>query len=140
MRKLCVFFHRARFFASLRHFTPFSLLPSLFWRSLLLTNFHCSFFIFLCSLLLFHFSSCSHDIFSCSISKFLAAPCSLFLIFLLPAPKLRFPCSLLPSLFQAMLLSPLGLKHHSPCSLFTPNGGSVMLVRSLDSMPVLKSG
>ncbi len=27
------------------HFTPFSLLPSIFWRSLLCTNFHCSFLI-----------------------------------------------------------------------------------------------
>ena len=30
---------------SLRHFTPFSLLPSIFRCSLLFTNFHCSFFI-----------------------------------------------------------------------------------------------
>ncbi len=86
---------------SLRNFTPFSLLPSIFQLSLLLCNFHCSFFISLCSLLLFNFSSCSLIISSapCSISQSFAAPCSLFQFFVLPAPRLRIPCSLLPSLF-----------------------------------------
>ena len=48
--------------------------------------------------------------------------------FVLPAPRLCVSCSLLPSLFWAMLLAPLGLKGHSSCSLITPNGGSVMKV------------
>ncbi len=111
---------------SLRHFTLFPLLPSVFQLSLLFSICHCSFFISLCSLLLLIFSSCSLIIFiaPCSISQFYAAPCSLFQIFVLPAPILRFPCSLLPSLFKAILLAPLGLKGHSPCSMITPNGGS----------------
>ena len=73
---------------SLRHFTPFSLLPSIFRRSLLCTNFHCSFFISLCSLLLLIFSSCSPiiSLAPCSISQFFAAPCYLFQIVVLPAP------------------------------------------------------
>ncbi len=113
---------------SLCHFTPFSLLPSIFWRLLLFTNFHCSFLISLCSPLLFNFLSCSLiiSLAPCSSSQFFVAPCSLFQIFVLPAPRLRFPGFLLPSLYEAMLLAPLGLKGHSPCSLITPNGGSLI--------------
>ncbi len=86
---------------SLRHFSPFSMLPSIFQHSLLFTNFHCSFFIFLCSLLLLIFSSCSLiiSLAPCSIYHFFAAPCSLFKICVLHAPRLCFPCSLLPSSF-----------------------------------------
>ncbi len=67
---------------SLRHFTLLSLLPSIFRRSLLLTNFHCSFFISPCSLLLFNFSSCS------LIILLLLAPFPKFL--LLPAASSKF--------------------------------------------------
>ncbi len=86
---------------SLRHFTPFSLLPSIFQRTLLFTNFHWSFFISPCSLLLFTFYPCSLiiSLAPCSISQFFTAPCSIFQICVLPAPRLRFPCSLPPSLF-----------------------------------------
>ncbi len=101
---------------SLRHFTSFSLLPSIFRRSLLFTIFHCSFFISLCSLLLSYFSSCSLiiSLAPCSISRFFAAPCSLFQFFVLPAPRLHFPCSLpyfrpcflLPWVSRAILPAP----------------------------------
>ncbi len=86
---------------SLWHFTPFSLLPSIFRCLLPFTNFHGSFFISLCSLLLFNFSSCSLiiSLAPCSISQFFAAPCSLFQNLVLPAPRLCFPCSLLTFLF-----------------------------------------
>ncbi len=91
---------------SLRHFPPFSLLPSNFWRSLLFTNYHCSIFISLCSLLLFNFSSCSLiiSLAPCSISQFFAAPCSLF----------QFFCSLLP---DYIFLAPCSLPYLRPCSL-----------------------
>ena len=68
-------------------FYPMLPAPFDFWHSLLFTNFHCSIFISLCSLLPFNFSSCSMIISlpPCSIPLFLAAPYSI----------LPFLCSLL---------------------------------------------
>ncbi len=93
---------------SIRHFIPFSLLHSIFRRSPLFTNFHCSFFISLCSLFLFNFSSCSLiiSLAPCPISQFISAPCSLFQICVLPAPRIRCPSSLLPSFFMPCSLLP----------------------------------
>ncbi len=91
---------------SLRHLTPFSLLPSILRRSLLFSNNHCSFFIFLCSLLLFNFSSCSLII--------SLAPCSISQFLLLPAPFSKFSCSLLP---DYVFLAPCSLPYYRPCSL-----------------------
>ncbi len=76
---------------------PFNFLP---FAPFLL--FPCSFFIFLCSLLLFHFSSCSmllFQIFHCSILLFtiLGAPCS----------RITLDCSLILYLYYGMLLAPL---------------------------------
>ena len=100
------------------HCIPFSLLPSIFQRLLLFTNFYCSFFNSLCSLLLFSLSPCSLIIFLAprSISQFFAAPCSLFqsLCSLLPDYVFHAPCSLpyfrscslLPWVSRAILLAP----------------------------------
>ena len=90
---------------SLRHFTPFSLSPSIFRCSLPFTNFHCSFFISLCSPLHFNLSSfslinslapCSISLFCCSQLPFpsFCAPCSL--------PYFR-PCSLVPWVSRVIL-------------------------------------
>ncbi len=115
---------------SLRYFTPFSLLPSIFLHSLLFTNFHRSFSIFLCSLLLFLFFPLLPDNFSCSMLHFPILCCSL-----LPFPNFCAPCSqitfsLLPAPFFILGHAPCSLvsqfKGHSPCSLITPNGGSIM--------------
>ncbi len=94
---------------SLRHSTPFSLLPSIFQRSLLFTNFHCSFFISLCSLLLFLFFLLLPDNFSCSLLHFPIFCCSLlpFLDFCAPYSQITFSLPPAPSLI-------LG---HAPCSL-----------------------
>ncbi len=89
---------------SLRHFTPFSLLPSIFRRSLLVTNFHCSLFISLCSLLLFNVSSSSLIIYFAPFPNFL----------LLPAPFSKFLCSLLP---DYVFLAPCSLPYFRTCSL-----------------------
>ncbi len=102
---------------SLRHFTPFYLLPSIFRRALLFTNFHCSFFVSLCSLLLFNFSPCSLII--------SLAPCSIFPIYccsLLPFPNFSAPCSqitfsLLPATFLILGNAPCSLGSQRPFSL-----------------------
>ncbi len=91
---------------SLRYFTPFSLLPSILWRSLLFAHFHCSFFISLCIPLLFNFSSCSLII--------SLAPCSIFNFLLLPASFSKFLCSLLPDYVS---LASCSLPYFRPCSL-----------------------
>ncbi len=101
------------------------------------------------SLLLFHLSLLPApfwfflllpDNFSCSLLHIPFFCCSLlpYPNFVLPAPRLRFPCSLLPSLFQAMLLAPFGLKSHSPCSLITPNRSSLKLLITYRA-PVMKN-
>ncbi len=80
-----------------------SLPPGLF------PNFHCSFYIFLCSLLLFNFSSCSLII--------SLAPCSIFPIFccsLLPFPNFSAPCS---QITFSLLPAPFLILGHAPCSL-----------------------
>ncbi len=95
---------------------PCSLLPSTlhpilpdpfhFQHPLLFTNFHRSFFIFLCSLLLLNVSSCSLiiSLTPCWIFQFFAAPCSLFQIL----------CSLLP---DYVFLAPCSLPYFRLCSL-----------------------
>ena len=116
----------------------------MFRRSLLFTNFHCSFFTSLCSLLLLIFSFCSLiiSLAPCSISQFFPAPCSLFRIYVFPVPRSHFicslipysrPCSLLPWVSRAILA-------YSPCSLITPNGGSIMLMdlRFICSLPYFR--
>ncbi len=93
---------------------PFNFLP---FAPFLL--FPCSFFIFLCSLLLFSFSSCSmllFQIFHCFML--------LFTIFGAPCSRITLVCTLLLYLFYGLLLAHLcqiGLAH---CSGITPNGGS----------------
>ena len=96
---------------------PILLAPFPFRHSLLLTNFQCSFFISLCSMFLFNFSSCSLIIF--------LAPCSWLLFFcsLLCFPNLCAPCSkitfsLLPALFLIL--------GHAPCSLGSQGSFSML--------------
>ncbi len=93
---------------SLRHFNPFSLLPSIFRRPLLFTNFHYSLFS-LCSLLLFNFSSCSLII--------SLAPCSNLRIFccsVLPLSNFCAPCS---QITFSLLPAPFPILGNAPCSL-----------------------
>ncbi len=101
-------------------------LPSTFYP-VLPAPFHFSALAPFCqfSLLLFHLSSLPAPFlfflllpedFSCSLPHFSICCCSL-----LPLPNFCAPCS---QITFSMLLAPLGLKGHSPCSLITPNGGS----------------
>ncbi len=87
-------------------FAPFLLFP-------------CSFFIFLCSLLLCNLSSCSmllFQIFHCSML--------LFTIFGAPCSRITLVCCLLLYLIYDLLLAPLCQIGLAPCSGITPNGGS----------------
>ncbi len=84
----------------------------------------CSFFLFF---LLLHYN------FSCSLLHFqfcllLPATFPIFLCSLLPDYVFLANCSLPHNYYRScfLLLAPLGLKGLSPCSLITPNGGSLI--------------
>ncbi len=99
---------------SLQPFSPFSLPLSIFGtRSFL--PIHCSFFISLCSPLLFHVSSCSLII--------SLAPCSISNFFMLPAPFSKFWCSLLQ---DYVFLAPFLISGHVPSSLWSQGPFSLL--------------
>ncbi len=70
--------------------TPFS-----FCLSSIFSNFHCSFFIVLCSQVPFNFFLLLPDNFFCSLLRFTIFSCSLLQSFVLPVASLPFPCSLI---------------------------------------------
>ena len=94
----------------------------------------CSFFTFLCPLLLFLFLFFSFFYFFSSFIflaprsflEFSSAPCSFLSFLVLLAPGLWFVCSLLLYLFYGLLLAPLCQIGLAPCSGITPNRGSKM--------------
>ncbi len=100
---------------SLWYFAPFSMLPFIFRRSLLSHNFHCSFRIFLCFLLLFNFFS-----FFLIISL---APCSISLFLLLPTPFSKLLCSLLR---DYIFLAPFFILGHAPGSIWAQGPSSLL--------------
>ncbi len=93
---------------SLQYFIPFSLLLSIFRCSLIFTNFHCSFFISLCSLLLFNFSSCSLII--------SLAPCSIIPIFCCSLLHSSNVCAPGSQITFSLLPAPFLILDHAPCS------------------------
>ncbi len=115
----------------LSHFFPLLLAPFSFPPFAPFHFFHCSFLIFMCSMLLFNFSPCSRIffMFHAPFWNFTLLNASFYLFSVLLAPGLSSVCSLLLYLFYGLLLAPLSQTGLASCSGIIPNRGSLLEVK-----------